>query len=242
MRHRLILIAIAIAILASLALPGSALAVKFGLVHWTEGLGFFAGVAPYLAIGAALLSIAALVASFFPPRRHRLLSLIALAFSAGMLAIPLQMRATAEALPFIHDITTDTADPPAFVAAVALRQPGENDIAYGGEEIAAQQRQGYPDLKSLQLALAPAQAFALALRTAEAMDWEIVAQAPEEGRIEAVATSFWFGFKDDVIVRLRPVGSGTRLDLRSASRVGQSDLGANAKRIRAYLEELQVSM
>ena len=79
---------------------------------------------------------------------------------------------------------------------------------------------------------------ATALEAARASGWEIVAAVPQERRIEAVATTFWFGFKDDIVVRIRPAPGGSRIDVRSVSRVGRSDLGTNAKRIRAFLGRL----
>ena len=71
------------------------------------------------------------------------------------------------------------------------------------------------------------------------MGWEIVASDPAQGRIEATATTFWFGFKDDIVVRLAAEGTGSRVDVRSLSRIGSSDVGANAQRIRAYLEKVK---
>ena len=71
------------------------------------------------------------------------------------------------------------------------------------------------------------------------MGWEVVAADPAAGRIEAVATTFWFGFKDDIVVRVAPAGAGSLIDARSKSRVGVGDLGTNAQRLRAYLERLK---
>jgi len=95
------------------------------------------------------------------------------------------------------------------------------------------------DLQPLMLAGSAESAFSKALAAAEAMGWEIAKSDPKAGRIEAVATSFWFGFKDDVVVRVTPTGSGSRIDVRSKSRVGGSDAGTNARRIRAYFERLK---
>jgi uncharacterized protein (DUF1499 family) len=138
----------------------------------------------------------------------------------------------------IHDITTDTETPPVFVAILPLRAGAPNTAEYGGPEIAAQQRAGYPDLGPLTLPVPTAQAFTRALTVAREMGWEIVASEANEGRIEATATTFWFGFKDDVVIRVTPSGSGSRIDVRSVSRVGRSDVGTNAKRITDYLSRL----
>lgn len=155
--------------------------------------------------------------------------------------------------PPIHDITTDTANPPAFVAVVPLREatkalnppgyecpPPPTDGSRGrpcgsGATAAAAQAKAYPDIQPVLLAAEPAKAFDKALAAAKAQGWEIVAGVPEEGRIEATATTFWFGFKDDIVIRIAAAETGqTRLDIRSKSRVGLGDVGANAKRIRAW--------
>jgi uncharacterized protein (DUF1499 family) len=104
---------------------------------------------------------------------------------------------------------------------------------------AAQQQRAYPDLEPLVLPLPPPQAFAKALAAARASGWQIVSADPGSGRIQAVATTFWFGFKDDVTVRVAPQGAGSRIDVRSRSRVGRGDAGANAARIRSYLKKLR---
>jgi uncharacterized protein (DUF1499 family) len=152
-----------------------------------------------------------------------------------VVGIPWRWGQKAQRLPFIHDITTDLESPPAFVALLPLRAGAPNPAEYGGPEVAAQQRAGYPTLGPLSLQIPPPQAFVRALAAAREMGWEIVASEPKEGRIEATATTLWFGFKDDVVVRVTPVPGGSRIDVRSVSRVGRSDVGANAERIFAYL-------
>ncbi len=105
--------------------------------------------------------------------------------------------------------------------------------------MAAEQRQGYPDIRPLVVEQAPAAAFDGALVAARAMGWQIVAAEASQGRIEATDRTLWFGFTDDIVVRIRPDGSGSRIDVRSVSRVGKSDLGTNAARVRAYLGKLR---
>ena len=176
-----------------------------------------------------------------PGRRGALLT--GLAISVIVLAIPLGVvlsaRLGAAGLPAIHDVTTDTDDPPAFVDVLPLRADAPNTAVYGGPAIAAQQREGYPDLRPLTLTANPDQAFDAAMTAVTAMGWELAGSNRAQGRIEATDTTFWFGFKDDVVVRLRPDGTGTRVDVRSVSRVGGGDVGANAKRIRTFLGRLQ---
>jgi len=120
-----------------------------------------------------------------------------------------------------------------------LREDAPNSAEYAGDSIAVLQRAAYPDVQPVQLTEAPGVAYTRALRAAESMGWTIVAADSLEGRIEATATTTWFGFKDDVVIRLRAEGAGTRLDVRSVSRVGRSDVGANAARIRAYVKALE---
>jgi uncharacterized protein (DUF1499 family) len=144
----------------------------------------------------------------------------------------------AKAAPPIHDITTDTDNPPAFSAVIPLRTGAQNPVDYGGAKIAELQHRGYPDLTPLILAVTPDAAFNKALDAARQMGWEVVAADATTGRIEANATTLWFGFKDDIVVLITPAPSGSRIDVRSLSRVGGSDVGTNAKRVRAYLAKL----
>ena len=131
-----------------------------------------------------------------------------------------------------------TENPPPFVAVLEQRKGASNPVEYGGPEIAAKQRAAYPDVRPVTLADPPARAYERALEAARGQGWEIVAAVPAEGRIEATDTTRWFGFKDDVVVRVKPEGTGSRVDVRSLSRVGRSDVGKNANRIRAYLRAL----
>ena len=150
--------------------------------------------------------------------------------------VPLWTIATARGAPPIHDITTDTRHPPEFVAVVSRHAPDRT--VYDGETIASQQREAYPDLAPVILGVPPDAAFDRALAAVREIGWELVATDVDRGRIEATDTTFWFGFKDDVVVRVTPDGAGSRVDVRSLSRVGVGDAGANAKRIRAYVAAL----
>jgi uncharacterized protein (DUF1499 family) len=189
-----------------------------------------------LAVAASL--VAAALAARRENRRGLVLALVAALVSAAVVVVPLRLRAAAQALPPIHDVSTDLEDPPALDAVLPLRGEGANPARHGGPEVAAQQRAAYPDVAPAYLDVAPGEAFERALAAARDMGWEIVDARPERARIEATATTRWFGFRDDVVVRLRPSGPGTRVDVRSVSRVGRGDAGANAARIREYLERL----
>lgn len=142
--------------------------------------------------------------------------------------------------PPIHDISTDTVDPPAFVDVVPLRQAANaaNPPQYAGAEDAAMQAEAYPDIQTIVLDMPAAEAFARAEAAARAMGWDMVAVAPAEGRIEATASTSWIGFKDDVVIRVAAAGNGSRIDVRSKSRVGKGDAGMNARRIREFRARL----
>jgi uncharacterized protein (DUF1499 family) len=151
-------------------------------------------------------------------------------------ALPAYLFQQVGQVPRIHDVSTDTDNPPKFVAVLARRQ-GANPLDISAEVI-AQQKKGYPDIVPAILDAAPGAAFERAERAARAMGWEIVAAVPAEGRIEATDTSFLFGFKDDIVIRVAAQGAGSRVDARSVSRVGRSDFGVNAKRIRKFIASL----
>lgn len=179
-------------------------------------------------LGLALWTVGIFAAGWIP-------ALIGLVIGGGVLGLTLKWKHNLDSVPYIHDITTDTANPPLFVAILPLRAGAENTAEYGGPELARQQEYGYPDLRPGSLKGSPEAAFPRALQAAIAMGWEIVASDPQALRIEATDTTLWFGFKDDIVVRLAPSPTGSRIDVRSVSRVGKSDVGTNARRINAYL-------
>jgi uncharacterized protein (DUF1499 family) len=193
----------------------------------------------YAAAGAAVLAILWIIFSVIGRSMEGLMSFIlALVLAIGAAYMPLNMRATAAKLPFIHDVTTDTANPPAFVAIAPLRADAPNGVDYKTDP--AEQQKGYSDIVPLVLPdVAPADLFKRAEATARAMNWEIVAAEAAEGRIEATDTTAWWGFKDDIVIRIATEGTGSRLDIRSMSRVGKSDIGKNAERIRAFLAKVK---
>jgi uncharacterized protein (DUF1499 family) len=143
--------------------------------------------------------------------------------------------------PPINDITTDTVDPPAIITALADRQAEHAGTAiYAGPSLAEQQKAAYPDIVPMILTMPVAKAFSVALTTADAMPgWHIIAVDPRAGRIEATQASFWFGFVDDIVIRVEPTASGSRIDMRSHARQGRGDLGVNAARIRRYMAALR---
>jgi uncharacterized protein (DUF1499 family) len=226
------LIAAAAVLLLLVAGPGT----RFGLWDFRTGFVLLRWSA-YLGIFAAGLGLLSLLWRAPGSRPGPALTAIALGGIAAL--VPYRWMQRAQQVPPIHDITTDVERPPEFQAVLPLRKGAANPAEYGGPEIAAQQEKAYPDVVPLVLNIPAAEAFRLALQEARGMGWEIVAADSGAGRIEATATTPWFGFKDDVVVRVAPEGPGSRVDVRSVSRVGMSDVGANAERIRKYLARLR---
>ena len=136
----------------------------------------------------------------------------------------------------INDISTDTANPPTFSAVTSRRRKGNNSVEYGGPLVAARQAVLYADIQPINSELSLADAFKKALRIVQDMGWEIITTDENNGIIEAVDTTLIFRFKDDVVIRVTSVDSGSRIDLRSQSRIGLSDLGKNASRIRSFIQ------
>jgi uncharacterized protein (DUF1499 family) len=194
----------------------------------------------YVAAAAIALALATVVPTRPGDRRRGFVAaLLALAIGVAAAWAPINWLLRSRDVPRINDITTDTANPPPLVVTLQLRQNAPNPPGYGGDSVASQQRAGYPDIQPIVLNVPPAEAFKKVDRVAMAMGWDVVARAPAEGRIEAVDSTKWFGFHDDIVIRIKAEGSGSRVDIRSKSRDGRSDLGVNAQRIRAFTERLR---
>lgn len=230
---RLALFAIAVAALSVLILRSGLLEVGPSLATFAAAL-VFAGI-------AILLALFAFVAIW----RHGLTGLgraiLGLLLGLMLLAYPAYLGLRALKLPAISDITTDPGNPPRFDTLARQRPTGRN--AYPGAATAALQREAYPDIVPLQLSLPPRTAYTVALAVMIKRKWQIAeTQPPTAGRrdgvIEATARSTLMGFRDDVVIRVSPFGSGSRIDLRSASRYGLHDFGANAARLRSLLEDI----
>ena len=203
--------------------------IGLGLVKWA----FYFGAAAVVT-GAALL----LLHAFPRYRSHLWIPVTAIVLGLAAAVPPFVLLQIAKSVPPIHDVTTDTVDPPAFVFLADVRRKSDNGLAYGGEAIAAQQKKGYPDIKPVLLKAPPKDAVQSAIDAARSCGWEVMSSDAPAGRIEATDTTSWFGFKDDIVIRVRPEGEGSRVDVRSVSRVGESDLGANAKRVRKFIGKL----
>lgn len=257
-RRWVLRIALGLTILSPLIFILAALGTKIGLWSWQFGLGTLTGdIGPLLLmITMAVGVVALLVAFFIKPRKGVVIAAFALVIPALCFANLISTKNKVASLPFIHDVTTDTQDPPTFGAIIMAEREaldGVNTVDYSGKRaptpqkdengepvmklVSALQTQAYPEIRTLVLSESPDLAFVRAEQVARDLGWEIKESDSASGRIDATDTTFWYGFKDDVSIRLRPAqGDGTRIDVRSISRVGGSDIGANAARIKSFLD------
>lgn len=233
--HPLALGGVALGLLAVLMLFVTGPGARFGWWHFRTSFNLMK-YAAYVGVAAALVSLIGLMLS---RGRWKIVAVAGLALGALAFLLPWSWRRDARQYPGIHDITTDVQNPPAFVAIAPLRQDAPNPVAYAGDSVAQVQRQAYPDIQPLMMAMPVDSAFTLAVKAAREMGWEMVDQDRRTGRIEATATTPWMGFKDDVVIRVSSASGISRVDVRSKSRVGRGDVGANAKRIRQYLQRLR---
>lgn len=235
-----------------LAALSASLGVWFGVWNFSTGFQILGSVNPYtkwVAIFCLIEGIALfiLAKTWKMENATKLSSYAFIGAIAAAIAwyVPNSFQAPeGVSYPPIHDISTDIENPLEYVAVLPLRADAPNTVVYGGspnmtpERLAQLQTEAYPDLIPRMLDDSTDEVFTRALAAVEAMGWELVEAAPEDGRIEATATTFWFRFKDDVVIRIRPEAGQTRLDARSLSRVGGGDAGANALRLRKFFEIL----
>ena len=235
-------VALGLAVLAVLLLAIAPLGWRAGWWHFRFAFTWLMTSSAVVAAAAVIVSLLVLViGSSHLESSGLVMAAAALAVGAVLVYVPWRYDRLRKTVPRIHDITTDTDNPPQVAAVMAARAAEKAATAvHEGAELAKLQKAAYPDLAPLQLSQPPAGAFDLALSAAKAMPgWIIVAADPATGRIEASQTSRWFGFTDDVVIRVSGHGSGSRIDMRSLSRQGRSDFGVNAARIRAYMGALR---
>jgi len=240
------------AIVAALAIAASGPGTRFGLWNFGVGLGILQMAAiPVLVLAVA--SFVVLVLAIWKARGLVPIAGLSLVMAGGASVVPLQTKAAAEGNPFIHDITTDFDNPPQIIAAASAERMnppgylGSDPAPQGnGATISAAQQNAFPDIAPLVLKGAVSDIAARARSEIESMGMEILPDAglavaqSRQSTIEAVATSTWFGFKDDFVVRLADQEDGSvRVDVRSKSRVGVSDLGANAARVREFSKRMR---
>jgi len=229
----------------SLLLIASAAVLAIGLMMFGARFGFWEPIVGFglirnymnpIGYGVVVLGLAGLAYQMAMHNRvgaikAGIASLVGVGLLAPMLYGQIQ---TPVRFPPIHDISTDTNNPPAFLVLDDSRTGAKNTLVYGGPEVAEHQKKSYPYIRPIQSNKSASEAFSEALRVGTAMGWEIVAQDPEKLRFEATARTPIYRFADDIVVVVTPEENTSRIDIRSVSRIGRSDRGINAARIQKF--------
>ena len=237
-----------IAVILALFIPvffmAAPLGYKFDFWGLMTSFGMLTKFGPKLLVGTAIIAVVALILSAIMKRKKSVVfALIALGIPLAGLAHAKSLKDSRAGIPPIHDISTDMQDPPAFTKTILdLRGEKSNPVNYLGKTfgkdnklVADAQSEAYPDVTTIVSSQTPEEAFKTSVAKASSLGWKIQSQSEGTGIIEATDTTFWFGFKDDVVIRIRAgVNSRSVIDVRSVSRVGRSDIGANAERIRNF--------
>lgn len=232
-------------ILFTLSVAAAALFILSGYGYqweiWSLGTGFtILTNSAYAAAALIILSIGALILVYLSGYyKGYLYVFMGLILTASVFGTARYWQNQAEMHPPIHDITTDLDNPPKFDAMVAVRADAPNPPEYAGEETAATQREAYPDLQPLFLPVGYETTFDAVVALIESRRWELVNADRQAGLVEATEKLPWFGFKDDVVIRIDSIDGESRVDMRSKSRIGRGDLGVNANRIRDFLADLE---
>lgn len=242
MMFRLIPVLVIVAIAVTWSFPLLALGSRFGLWGYQSAFMMIGGAAITAAIILALAGFTLLLAIRGGNQRplHRsILVILILSIPIGVL---FSYGIKGSQAPVIHDVSTDWTNPPQYINLENLRAEGENPLQ-SAEEVRALQEEFYPGIQPLIVAAALPELMVRIREVADRMGWMVLLIEPEKGFMQSVATTFWFGFKDDVVVRVTDVGphqpGHLKVDVRSSSRVGKSDLGKNAERIDKFLKNLQ---
>lgn len=253
--RKIAMISFAVAALGAFVEFGAGLGYRFGLVPLGVALQRMLPWGAYVAGAGAALCLLALIVGAVTYKgafvRQGRLAIIGLIVGAVGIYIPYSIRYSDSPRPPIHDISTDLENPPAFVDVLPLReQTGATNTAEYLQEnkraggvvinVPDAQRKAYPDVQPIMMeGVSATDAFNRALEAVKRQGWTLVTAKPEEGRIEAWDKTFWFGFIDDVVIRVAATDNGSRIDVRSVSRVGGGDVGKNAQRIRGYTQTLR---
>lgn len=226
----------ALGVIALLTFPLSIVATRLDLIHFRTAFDLI-GYSVMLAVVLFLVgTIVGFLASKSYPEVAKAARLASLLSVVPLIILGNQFIKT-QTLPAIHNISTDVQNPPSFNAIANVRGPDANPLEYPESNIKPQQV-SYPGVKTLSLEQPASEVFARSLAVVEENGWELVAQDAQAGIIEATATTLLWGFKDDVVIRITGNEGRTLVDVRSVSRVGASDIGANAKRIEGILSDL----
>lgn len=234
---RLVVLGLAVAVVAVLAARSDWLDGGQAVVALAGGLGIVA-----LGVVAALIAGTAI---WFTGYRGGRYAALAVVLGAVLLAYPAMLGVIGLRQPAINDITTDAESPPAFDIVASARPPGANPSAYP-PAFAALQRQLYPEIRPLEVDLAPDDINELLSDLVDGQKWRVLDQvdyrgAARDGRIEMVTRSLIMGFRDDIVIRVRTVNGRARIDMRSAARYGRQDFGVNARRVIAALDEMRAA-
>jgi len=250
-RKWILRLALVLMVLGPLTFILAAFGAKLGIWGWKFGLLTLSfKIGPLILLGSLGVGVISLLLAFYiKPRKG--FAIAALAILIPVIGLG-QLKATqkkAGSLPFIHDITTNTQDVPTFTDVILSERAkvqGVNTVDYVGKKdkpdgklvsVLQSQAEAYADIRPLILSDTPEVVFGQAKAAIRQMGWALKSEDVKTGLIEATETTFWYGFEDDIVVRLRPSeGGGTVLDVRSVSRIGGSDIGANAERIRKFLK------
>jgi uncharacterized protein (DUF1499 family) len=235
-----------LAVFAVVAVVVSILIVRFDFLEMKPALAtFFGGLA--IAGLSILFGLAGFAAIWQNGSRGMARILIAFLIDGAILAYPAYQGLQYRKLPPIHDITTDPIDPPRFEALAPLRTgDSTNTAVYAGLYSAEQQRHFYPDIEPVELEIPVDRAYAIARQIVIKRKWIVIDErAPQPprriGRIEAVARTPIMGFREDISIRVVPDGEDSRVDIRSASRYFESDLGSNAARVTKFIDDLNTA-
>ncbi len=247
-RQWVLRITIILAILGPLIFMLAGIGAKVGLWDWRFGLGTLTrNVGPKVLMAGGIFALLSMILSFaIAPRKGFFIGAFALIIPLVGLGQLAGVKKKVADLPFIHDITTDTQDVPTFTDAILSERAtveGVNTTDYIGKKdtreeklFSVLQTKAYPDIRPLNLSGEPSVVFGEAKAAVRQLGWALKSDDVAAGIIEATEVSFWYGFKDDIVIRIRPAeGGGTIIDVRSISRVGRADIGANAARIRKFL-------
>ena len=235
-----------LAVFSVVAVLVSILIVRFGFLEIKPALATFFGALACAGV-SILFGLAAFVAIWQNGSRGMSRILLAFLIDAVVLAYPAYLGLQYRKLPAIHDITTDPIDPPRFDALARLRTAeGTNPAVYAGLYSAEQQRAAYPDIETLELEIPVQRAYEVTLQLVTKRKWLIIDERPPQsprriGHIEAVARTPIMGFREDVSIRIAPDRDGSRVDIRSASRYFESDLGSNAARVSKLIDDISTA-
>jgi hypothetical protein len=230
-----------VAVLVSIAI------VRFGFLEMKPALATFFG-ALACAVLSILVGFAASAAIWQNGSRGMSRIVLAFLIDAVILAYPAYLAVQYRKLPPIYDITTNPIDPPRFEALARLRTgEGTNPAVYAGLYSAEQQRLAYPDIETVELEVPAQRAYEVTLQLVTRRKWLVIDERPPQpprriGRIEAVARTPIMGFREDVSIRVTPDGEDSRVDIRSASRYFESDLGSNAARVAKLIDDINTAV